>query len=88
MYPLYHQKLDIPGHASTTHEISLEVTNFGVSGENVRSITTILETADQVKFAADYSSPKDIDQIILTILPAVINNIDTIVERRTTNVES
>ena len=81
-------KLDIYGHASTTHELSLEVSRLGLSSDYVRSITRILEAADQVKFAADYSSKKDIDDIILSLLPSIINNIDSIIERRSTNVES
>ena len=82
------KKLDIYGHASTTHELSLEVSRLGLSSEYVRSITRILEAADQVKFAADYSSKRDIDDIILNLLPPIINNIDSIIERRSTNVES
>ena len=82
------KKLDIYGHASTTYELSLEVSRLGLSSEYVRSITRILEAADQVKFAADYSSKKDIDDIILSLLPSIINNIDSIIERRSTNVES
>ena len=68
-------------------KVILEMANNHM-GDYDHGIIMIDKFADQVKFAADYSSKRDIDDIILSLLPSIINNIDSIIERRSTNVES